>query len=112
MTYPQITKSLKRPDTIFLLSVPISGLKALWFEAIWLPWISFSHGAMLQGYLFRLDVNQAFQVLFSPKMGQIISLSLITDPAPSHLRFINSSVIKTLSEEPSLSEVYCNENSL
>lgn len=99
MTYPHISKSFKCPDTIFVPPVPISGLKARWFGATLLPWISFF-------------IHQTFQVLFSPEMGQIISLSLITDPVPSHLLFVNSSINKTPPEEPNLSDVCCKGNSL
>lgn len=69
-----------------------------------------NHGVVLGGYLFKPGVHQAFQVLFSPKMGQIIFLSLITDPQPSHPLPINSSRITA--EDPNLSKVCCNGNSL
>lgn len=67
-------------------------------------------GVVLGGYLFKPGVHQAFQVPFSPEIGEIISLSLITDPQPSHPLLINSSRIQT--EDPNLSKVCCNGNSL
>lgn len=72
-------------------------------------WI-LNHRVLHGGHLFKPGVHQAFQVLFSPKTGQIISLSLITDLQPSHPLLINSSRIQT--EDPNFSEVCCNGNSL
>lgn len=100
MPSPQVTQPGKLPHTIFLPSVPTFGCKDK----------GLSHGAVLGGYLFKPGVHQAFQVLFSPKMGQIISLSLKTDPQPSHPLPTNSSRIPT--EDPNLSKVCCNGNSL
>lgn len=77
-----------------------------WTMGLWI----LNHGVVLGGYLFKSGVHQAFQDLFSPKTEQIISLSLITDPQPSHPLLINSGRIPR--QDPNLSKVCCHGNSL
>jgi len=111
MTSPQNTKPTEAPRHCFSPIGSHRGWKAIQFEAVSLPWVSLNRGAVLRGYSLGLDVRQAFQVLFSPKIRQIIPFSLTTDPVPSHLLFVSSSVIKAQLAEPNLSEVYGNGSS-